>query len=257
MMGFMQQLALDTGKILREAFNQSESKIRHKGEIDIVTETDLECEELIVSRIRGKFPADGILTEEQDTVKSASGRRWIIDPLDGTTNFSHRFPFCAVSISLEIDGEIKYGVVYAPILDELFLAEKGKGAFLNEKKIQVSKTDKISNCLVATGFPYDRWQKADFYIKEFLAFTKRTQGVRRAGAAAIDLCYVACGRLDGFFERKLKPWDVAAGNLIIKEAGGKITQFDGADWQITEQTILASNGIIHDEMIGILGRAHD
>ena len=217
MLEFMKQLALDTGEIIRQDYSKTETKLEYKGDIDIVTDTDLKCEELLVNSIRKRYPYDGIITEEQEIINPDSKRIWIIDPLDGTTNFSHRFPFCAVSIGLEIDGIIKYGVVYAPIMNELFTAEKGKGAFLNDEEISVSKTDKISNCLVATGFPYDRWQQADFYIREYLAFTKRCQGVRRAGAAAIDLCYMDCGRLDGFFERKLKPWDMAAGSLINKE----------------------------------------
>lgn len=257
MLEFIKQLALDAGEIIREAFYKSETTLEHKGEIDIVTETDLQCEALIVQRIQEKFPTEGIMTEEQAIINSDSNRMWIIDPLDGTTNFLHRFPFCAVSIGLEIDAEIKFGVVYSPILEELFYAEKDKGAFLNGKPIRVSETAEMSNALVATGFPYDRWQQADFYIREYLAFMKRCQGVRRTGAAAIDLCYVACGRLDGFFERKLKPWDMEAGSLIIKEAGGKITQFDGSSWHYSDQTILASNGIIHDEMVGILGETHD
>lgn len=256
MLEFIKEIAREAGDIIYKAFYKPETNIIHKGDIDLVTEIDLKCEYFLIGKIREHFPDDCIITEEQETINPESNRKWIIDPLDGTTNFSHRFPFCAVSIGLEIDGEIRYGVVNAPILKELFWAEKGKGAFLNFKQIHVSKTDKISNCLVATGFPYDRWKHADFYIKEFLAFTKRTQGVRRAGATAIDLCYVACGKLDGFFERKLKPWDMAAGSLIIKEAGGKITQFNGSNWNYSDQTILASNGIIHDEMKEILQHSH-
>lgn len=256
MIDFVKQIALAAGDIIADAFFKPDSKINHKGVIDIVTETDINCEELIVDRILEAFPNDCIVTEERNVINPNANRKWIIDPLDGTTNFSHRFPFCAVSIGLEIDGEIRYGVVNAPILKEVFWAEKRKGAFLNGKQIHVSQTDEISNCLVATGFPYDRWQFADFYIREYLVFMKRCQGVRRAGAAAIDLCYVACGRLDGFFERKLKPWDMAAGSLIINEAGGKITQFDGSDWQYSDQTILASNCLIHDEMVEILKTAH-
>ncbi len=257
MLEFMKQLALDAGEIIRQDYYKTETKLEYKGDIDIVTDTDLKCEELLVNSIRKRYPYDCIISEEQNIINPESKRKWIIDPWDGTTNFSHQFPFCAVSIGLEIDGIIKYGVVYAPIMNELFTAEKGKCAFLNDEKISVSKTDKISNCLVATGFPYDRWQQADFYIREYLAFTKRCQGVRRAGAAAIDLCYVACGRLDGFFERKLKPWDMAAGSLIINEADGKITQFDGSNWHYSDQTILTSNGLIHDEMVEILGKAHE
>ena len=255
MLKFIKEIALEAGEIIRDAYYKPETHIEYKGEIDILTETDLQCEKLIIKRTLKRFPSDTILTEESEYLIGTTNRKWIIDPLDGTTNFSHRYPFCAVSIGLEIDEEIKYGVVYNPIMDELFYAEKGKGAFLNDKLIQVSNRNKISESLVATGFPYDRWQNADYYIKDYLAFVKKTQGVRRAGAAAIDLCYVACGRLDGFFERKLKPWDMAAGSLIITEAGGKITEFDGKHWCYMDDTILASNGKIHEKMIEILRRA--
>lgn len=255
MLKFIKKIALEAGEIIRDAYYKPETHIEYKGDIDILTETDLHCEEHIIKRILKRFPSDTILTEESEHPEGKTNPKWIIDPLDGTTNFSHRYPFCAVSIGLEIDEEIKYGVVYNPIMDELFWAEKEKAAFLNDKLIQVSNTNKISESLVATGFPYDRWQNADFYIKDYLAFVKKTQGVRRAGAAAIDLCYVACGRLDGFFERKLKPWDMAAGSLIITEAKGKITQFNGQRWHYLDDTILASNGKIHKKMIEILHRA--
>ena len=246
---------MEAGEIIRCAYYKPETHIEYKGDIDILTETDLQCEEHITKRILELFPNDTILTEESKQKIGTTNRKWIIDPLDGTTNFSHRFPFCAVSIGLEIDGEIKYGIVFNPIFNELFYAVKNKGSFLNEKKICVSDNSEIKNCLIGTGFPYDRWQKGDYYIKQYLAFMKRCQGVRRAGAAAIDLCYVACGRLDGFFENKLKPWDMAAGSLIITEADGNITQFNGEDWYYSNDTILASNGKIHKKMIEILRRA--
>ncbi|MDP8268906.1 MAG: inositol monophosphatase family protein [Candidatus Tenebribacter davisii] len=223
MLNFMTDLARSTEIIIRKAYNKTETNIKYKGNIDLVTETDLQCEEFIISSIRNKFPEDAILSEESEVINDGAPIKWIIDPLDGTTNFAHRYPFCAVSIGVEELGIMKYGVVFAPILNELFYAEKGKGAFLNNNSISVSKGTKISTSLIGTGFPYDRWEKGDFYIKEYLAFTKKCQGVRRAGAAAIDLCYVACGRLDGFFERKLKPWDTAAGSLIVSEAGGTVS----------------------------------
>jgi myo-inositol-1(or 4)-monophosphatase len=252
MINFIKQIAREAGKIIREDYDKIETNIKHKGNIDLVTETDLKCDKLLRERIQSKFPEDCIIIEESEIINQTSKRRWIIDPLDGTTNFSHRFPFCAVSIGLEIKGEIHYAVVYNPVLNELFEAEKGKGAFLNGNKISVSKTDKMSNALVATGFPYDRWEKADEYIKDYLVFMKRTQGVRRVGAAAIDLCYVACGRLDGFFERKLKPWDTAAGSLIVTEAGGTVSQFSGASYSCFDETVLASNSILHKSMIEII-----
>lgn len=256
-LNYITELALDAGKIIRHAYNKTKTDIQYKGKIDLVTNTDLECEKLLISKIKEDFPHDAILTEESKIVNKGAERKWIIDPLDGTTNFSHRFPFCAVSIGFEENGIMKYGVVYAPILNELFSAELKNGAYLNNKQIQISETRSIANALVATGFPYDRWENGEFYIKEFLAFTKRCQGVRRAGAAAIDLCYVAAGRLDGFFERKLKPWDMAAGSLIITEAGGKISTFQGSNWNYSDETILASNNKIHQKMIDILKTAHE
>ena len=254
MLEFIKKIALEAGEIIRLAYYKPETHIEYKGDIDILTETDLQCEEHITNRILERFPNDTILTEESKLSIGTTNQKWIIDPLDGTTNFSHRFPFCAVSIGLEINSEIRYGVIFNPIFNELFFAEKNKGSFLNERKIQISDNSEIKNCLIGTGFPYDRWQKGDYYIKQYLAFMKRCQGVRRAGAAAIDLCYVACGRLDGFFENKLRPWDMAAGSLIITEAGGKITQFDGEDWHYSNDTILACNGKIHEKMIEILRR---
>ena len=252
MLEFIKKIALEAGEIIRDAYYKPKTPIKYKGDIDLLTETDLQCEKHITQKILERFPDDTILTEESEHPEGTTNRKWIIDPLDGTTNFSHRFPFCAVSIGLEIDGEMKYGVVYNPIFNELFYAKKNKGSFLNENKIHVSDNSQISQCLVGTGFPYDRWKHGDYYIKEYLAFMKRCQGVRRAGAASIDLCYLACGRLDGFFENKLKPWDMTAGSLIITEAGGKITQFDGNPWHYSSDTILASNGKIHEKMVEIL-----
>ncbi len=254
---FLKQLIKDAGEILKEGFFKQTSQVRHKGNIDLVTDTDLKLEEFITERIKENYPNDLIVAEENHFLIKSAFRRWIIDPLDGTTNFVHRFPFVNISIAVEEEDKIVLGAVYNPIFNEFFFAELGKGAFLNENKISVSANSEISNCIVATGFPYDRWEKGDFYIKEFLAFTKTTQGVRRTGSAALDLCYVAAGRFDGFFERKLKPWDMAAGSLIVKEAGGRITKFDGDNWHYSDDTIVASNGFIHDKMIDILANAHE
>ena len=257
MENFIKSLIRDAGLILKKAYYEKSSNVRHKGNIDMVTETDLQLETFITKAISDKFPDDVIISEETHFEMQEGNRRWIIDPLDGTTNFVHRLPLVNISIGLEIDGEIRFGAVYNPIFDELFYAEKGKGAFLNDKKISVSQNAKLKDSLVATGFPYDRWEKGDYYIKEFLAFTKTTHGVRRMGAAAIDLCYVAAGRLDGFFERELKPWDMAAGSLMILEAGGKISKFNGEKWICTDKTIVASNGKIHDKMVEVLQKAHN
>ncbi len=248
----LKNMALQAGKIISAGYNSRLSRVEHKGDINLVTETDYQSEKLLVDMITRDFPEDGILTEENSIEFRESRNIWIIDPLDGTTNFTHRFPFVAVSIGFERSGEMILAVVYNPILKELFFAEKGKGAYLNDTEISTSDTASLDRSLIATGFPYDRWQRGDFYIREYLAFMKKCQGVRRVGAAAVDLCYLACGRFDGFFERKLKPWDTAAGSLILSEAGGTITDFNKQTWNCRKSTILASNGLIHDKMFNIL-----
>ena len=253
---FLKNLIQEAGEILKEAFYKRNSQVSHKGDIDLVTDTDLKLEKFITEQILNAYPKDAVIAEENRFKLKDAKRKWIIDPLDGTTNFVHRFPFVNISIGVEINGKMHYGAVFNPIFNELFFAEYNKGAYLNGRQIHVSQNTMLKDCIVATGFPYDRWQRGDYYIKEFLAFTKTTQGVRRTGSAAIDLCYVAIGRFDGFFERKLKPWDMAAGSLIVSEAGGKITQFKGESWHYTNDTIVASNGLIHTKMIETLSKAH-
>ncbi|MDY6915509.1 MAG: inositol monophosphatase family protein [Candidatus Cloacimonadota bacterium] len=256
MLEFIKQIAVEAGKIIKKAYDTRIEKIEHKGDIDLVTEIDLKSEQLLKQRIQEKYPVDAILAEEGKEVNAGATRRWIIDPLDGTTNFTHRFPFLAVSIGVEEAGKMKYGVVYNPVMKEMFWTQCGNGAFLNGKPISVSATNRLSQALVGTGFPYDRWQHGDFYIKEYQIFMQNTQGVRRGGAAAVDLCYVGCGRLDGFFERKLHPWDMAAGSLILKEAGGKLSQFSGEKWHYTNDTIVASNTNLHQAMLKLLAKAN-
>lgn len=252
----LKKIIQQAGQMALDDYLKAESVIQHKAEIDLVTETDLMLEKFLQKEILKLYPEHHFLIEESDDQLKSVDHLWIIDPLDGTTNFAHRFPFFAISIAYERSGEIILGLVYVPKMQELFWAEKGKGAFLNGEKIKCSSTTQISNALIATGFPYDRWHKGDFYLQEFAAFMKRTQGVRRAGAAAVDLCYTACGRLDGFFEHKLKPWDTAAGCLIVSEAGGRISDYQGNDRHYTADTIIASNGSIHAKMIEILAQAH-
>jgi myo-inositol-1(or 4)-monophosphatase len=256
MLETIKKIIKQAGKIAIADYNASDKIIHHKGAIDIVTQTDLKIEDFLKSKILKNYPDHDLLMEETDNELKKSNHLWIIDPLDGTTNFAHKFPFFAISIAYEENQIMQLAAVYIPFLQELFWAEKDKGAYLNGRKIQVSETAEINQSLVATGFPYDRWQKGDHYLQEFAAFMKRTQGVRRAGAAAIDLCYTACGRLDGFFERKLKPWDTAAGSLIIREAGGKVTNYSGDLQHYTEDTIIASNGIIHQNMLDILSQVN-
>ncbi len=198
-------------------------------------------------------PATTFSPRKRITAVSALPIAGIIDPLDGTTNFAHGFPWFAVSIALEVEGEVVLGIVFNPFHRELFCAEKGKGAFLNEIQLQVSKTDRLDQALLATGFPYDRKKSPVNNYDHFVNFQQRAQACRRAGSASLDLAYTAAGRLDGYWEMKLNPWDVAAGKLIVEEAGGKTSDFEGLPMDIFGQQYLASNGLIHQSMIAVLG----
>lgn len=226
--------------------------IEYKGAVDIVTEMDKGAEALIISEIKSAFPSHGILTEESVEIRSATPYRWIIDPLDGTTNYAHGFPVFCVSVAIEVSGAVLYGCVYNPMLDEVFTAEKGCGAYRNNARISVSTTSSLDSSLLATGFPYDIRTSKATNLDNFAAFAMRAQAIRRAGSAALDLSYVACGRFDGFWEMKLKPWDVAAAGLIVTEAGGLITDFTGAPFSIHGNACLASNGLIHAPMLEVL-----
>lgn len=230
-------------------------KISFKGATNLVTNIDKTSEELIVSRLRKAFPDFSVLAEEAHDIKRDGPFRWIIDPLDGTTNYVHGFPFFSVSIALEKEGEgIILGVVYDPVRQELFCAEKKKGAYLNNKRIRVSKIRRIRQSLVATGFTYDSNVIKQKNMEHFSDFLVTAQAIRRAGSAALDLCGVACGRLDGFWELDLNPWDVAAGALIVGEAGGLVTRFDNTDATIYDKEILATNRHIHNAMSNTLLR---
>ena len=239
------------GALLREHLGGN-IRVEYKGEVDIVTEMDKRAEALIIGAIRQGFPDHSIITEETGGLETSSEYKWIIDPLDGTTNYAHGFPVFCVSIGVELRGEAILGVVYNPMLDELFLAQKGKGAFLNGKKINVSKTASLDRSLLATGFPYDIRHSKDTNLDHFARFAVRSQAIRRAGSAALDLSFIACGRFDGFWEMKLKPWDTAAAALFVREAGGVLTDFKGNPYSIYTPECLASNGLIHDEMLAIL-----
>jgi myo-inositol-1(or 4)-monophosphatase len=239
------------GAIIRENWQQPKT-IDYKGAIDLVTSVDRECERQIVDVIRRNFPDHSILAEEETDVYGAQNHyRWIIDPLDGTTNFVHSYPQFSVSIALEQNGGVIVGLVYDPIRNECFKAGLGQGATLDGGPIRTSIANELDKSLLATGFPYDHRDFADFYLSYFKAFMIRCQGIRRGGSAALDLCYVACGRLDGFWELKLKPWDIAAGALIVTEAGGKLSDFSGKPFSIRGQETLATNGLIHDEMVRV------
>ncbi len=230
-----------------ETFN-----IEFKSPINLVTEVDKFCEKLIVDGIGKIFPDHDIMAEEGSGERKNSAYKWIIDPLDGTTNFAHGYPLFAVSIALEYQGKILAGVVYDPMRDEMFSAFAGEGAKLNDKPIHVSKIDKLERALMATGFAYNLRQTKDNNLDHFQNIIMRAQGVRRDGVAAIDLCYVACGRYDGFWELNLFPWDTAAGLLICTEAGGLVTRFDGNPFSVYEKDILVTNSLIHDEMKDVL-----
>lgn len=243
--------AKKAGLLLKNKLGQKR-RVTYKGAVNLVTEMDLLSEKIIVSIIRRHYPNHNILAEEKTTRQRNSPFRWIVDPLDGTTNYAHGYPIFCVSIALEKEGKIILGVVYDPMRDELFLAERKKGARLNGKKIHVSSASKLSLSLLATGFPYDLRESLVNNFDHFHNFALRVHAVRRAGSAALDLCYVAAGRFDGFWEMKLGSWDLAAGSLIVREAEGKVTDFSGKSLGLDGQNVLASNGKIHQEMIEVL-----
>ena len=248
---FVLSMAKEAGIFLKERLNDKHI-IDYKGEINIVTEADRISEEMITSRIYKKYPNHDILAEESAGTANGSEFRWIIDPLDGTTNYAHGYPVFCVSIALEKEGIVCLGVIYNPILNEMFVAEKGKGAFLNGQRISVSGTTDLSKSLLATGFPYDIRDDENNNINYFNGMAKRAQAIRRAGSAALDMAYIAMGRFDGFWELKLMPWDTAAGWLLISEAGGKITDLFGGKFCLESPHVLATNGKIHDNMIDVL-----
>lgn len=249
---FAASAAKKAGRLLKERFNHSHT-ISFKGRINIVTEADMMSEALLMKEIGGHFPDHDIISEETKGLLTGSPYRWIIDPLDGTTNYAHGFPVFSVSLALEQEGSIIVGVVYNPMLDELFFAERGKGAFLNEKGISVSDTADLSSSLLATGFPYDIRENPDNNINYFSEIAMKARAVRRAGSAALDMAYIAAGRFDGFWELKLQPWDTAAGWLIVEEAGGSVTDIGGKEYSLLSPNIVATNGRIHQSMIDILG----
>ena len=243
--------ARSAGKIIREDFGKRPD-VNFKGRIDPVTETDLKAERAIVSLIRKECPSHAILAEEEGHNKRNSDYLWIIDPMDGTTNFTHGYPFVCTSIALQHAGDLVLGVVFDPLRDELFVAEKGKGAKLNGSPIRVSQEGSMERSLLCTGFPYNIREKVRDNFENFSKLCLSVQGVRRDGSAAIDLCYVAAGRFEGFWERDLKPWDTAASTIIVREAGGLITDYRGNDYNPFLKEIVASNGKIHKDMLRII-----
>ena len=256
MLNFAIQTARDAGHILAERFGRA-IQITNKGDIDLVTESDLAAERLIIERIQSYHPRHAILAEESGSTLALGSQksdwRWIIDPLDGTTNYAHGYPCFCVSIALEHKGVIQVGVIYDPVRDEMFAAERGIGATLNGRRIRVSEVSDLNRALLCTGFPYDVRDRGDF-ARHFTNFIMTSQGVRRDGAAALDMAYVSCGRFDGFWEEGLRPWDVAAGLLLIEEAGGRVSRYDGTPFDIHTPPILTSNGLIHEAMMSVLQR---
>jgi myo-inositol-1(or 4)-monophosphatase len=240
------EITLEAGKILREEYALTPD-IRYKGDVDLVTQADRRSEQAIVTRLAKYFPEHSIAAEEGTGHVRSSEFRWHVDPLDGTTNFAHKYPCFAVSIALAQNGNVLAGVVYNPIHDELFAAARGEGATLNGKKISVSQVATLSTSLLCTGFPVHK-RRANPNIHYYYDFTMRSHGVRRDGSAALDLACVAAGRFDGFWEFGLKPWDTGAGVLLVQEAGGAISDFDGQAYQLGGPVILATNSLIHEEM---------
>jgi myo-inositol-1(or 4)-monophosphatase len=251
-------IAREAGALLRDFYRRGVAT-EYKGDVDLVTEADRTSEKLIVERLHEVFPEHGVYGEEGTRSNIDREYRWYIDPLDGTTNFAHGFPFFCVSMGLERrtpslgpteDGEMVAGVVYDPLRDELFTTEKGKGAYLNGATIHVSRTPELAEALLATGFP-SRKRHDNPNIHFYQEFTLRSHGVRRAGAAALDLAYTSCGRLDGFWEFNLNPWDTSAGALLVAEAGGSITTFDGSPFRLDSKEVLATNGLLREELVAL------
>ncbi len=245
--------AQEAGKLLKERMGNIK-QVDYKSAFNIVTDVDKASEKLILQIIKDAFPEDAILAEESGSSVQKSNRRWLIDPLDGTTNYTHAYPFFAVSIGFELDGKVVFATVFNPVSNEMFWAERGKGAFLNDNQIRVSTVDKLEASLLATGFPPDTGTGSDNNINEFATLTSASHGVRRDGSAALDLSFVACGRLDGFWETKLSPWDIAAGGLIVEEAGGKLTNLTGGPLELTSGYILATNNLIHNQVLESLAQ---
>jgi myo-inositol-1(or 4)-monophosphatase len=250
----LERLARGAGDILRDGYSK-EHQISYKGVIDLVTEVDHASEAYLLKEIQTHFPESHILTEERGEIKGVNEGNWFIDPLDGTVNYSHHVPLFSVSIAYAFKGVVILGTVYDPMRDELFAAERGKGAFLNGTPIHASQTTELQRSLLVTGFPYDTWSVVPNNLEYFGRFARMTQGVRRLGSAALDLCYVAAGRFDGFWELKLGAWDVAAAGLIAEQAGARVTDLKGEpDYLAAPISILAAAPGVYDQMVAVLNQ---
>ncbi len=247
---FAMELAREAGEIILDGYRRPVD-VKYKGEIDLLTATDQASEAHIIERIRREWPEDSILAEEAGAQPGQGERRWFVDPLDGTTNFAHKYPYFCVSLGLAEKDRMILGVVYDPIRKELFAAARDGGATLNGERIKVSREKQLARSLLATGFPYDR-QERKKQVTHFKNYIDVSQAVRRDGAAALDLAYLACGRFDGFWEHSLHPWDTAAGIVIVQEAGGQVTDFSGGEFNPLLVEIIASNGHIHAQMLDVI-----
>jgi myo-inositol-1(or 4)-monophosphatase len=248
----LESLARRAGEILRAGYER-EHQVNYKSEIDLVTEVDHQSEAFVLGEIQRRFPGHQIVSEEIGLVPGSDSHQWYVDPLDGTVNYAHGIPIFSVSIAYARNGIMILGAVYDPMRDEMFTAEKGRGAWCNGRRLQVSTVTELKRCLLVTGFPYDAWLSPRNNLENFGRFARMTQGVRRLGSAALDLCYVAAGRLDGYWELTLNPWDVAAGGLIASEAGAQVTALDGeADYLRPPCSLLAASPAIHALMLEVL-----
>lgn len=244
--------ALAAGALVREGYGRIHAPER-KGRIDLVTEYDKRSEALLLTRITEQFPSHAVLAEESGAHESAGARaRWLVDPLDGTTNFAHNYPFFAVSVGVEVDGEMTAGAIFDPVANELFAAARGMGATLNDAPIRVSACGGLEDALLVTGFPYDVREHPERHVPLFQDFLVRAQGIRRDGSAALNLAYLACGRFDGFWEGNLAPWDIAAGSLIVREAGGVLSDYEGGPLRLDGRRIVAAGAALHPKLLEVI-----
>jgi myo-inositol-1(or 4)-monophosphatase len=246
------EAVLRAGALQKARYGGQRVAVQHKGEINIVTEVDQACERAILELLRERFPSHDIVTEEQDLARTGARHVWFVDPLDGTTNFAHGYPFFCASVALAAGDEVVAGAVYDPIKDELFTAERGAGAYVNGRRLQASSVGELINSLLITGFPYDLRDDIADTLRLFHRFIAHARAVRRDGAAALDLAYVAAGRADGFFEERLQPWDILAGGLMVEEAGGRVTRFDGSAVRLGADEIVASGAALHPRLLEVL-----